>query len=594
MARIANNLKIPHHLTFAFSDSTVALCWLSKPPDVWKTFVSNRVKDVTKVIPFHQWAYVKSAENPADDATRGLEVPDFIKNSHWFDGPDFLKYENYRSYHPIPNVNTKYYQLTILATPFKIHLAFLSQQGRYLSGWAIKDVAPLLNSEIEESFNVIIRFVREISFSNEIDRLKNKRPLKNRSSLLTLEPFLDKDGILRVGGRLSNSSLADQTKHPIILQSNCHFAKLYCRHIHEKYFHARRKFIATFVSYRFWFVGGVTNLIKFIIRSCVTCNTLKGVTAEQLMGDLPSHRITIAPPFTYVGVDFAGPFQCKCTEHRSTKYNQIYAAVFVCLTVRAVHIEIVSGLSTEKFIFALQTFVARRGLPSVMFSDNATNFVGTKNVFELNKNQVTEYATSENIQWRFIPPASPHHGGIWEAAVKSFKQHLISITRGNILNIEEYRTLFTRIEGVMNSRPLCYKNSIEQGTEIITPSHFLIGRSTFSIPAIDTEVVTLSRRLQLMQNIFKGFWLVWSKDYLNQLQQKSKWKQKNPNVKIGQVVLIKIPNSKPFRWPKGIIRNVYPDKKGVVRVVDVEFKGEIRQRSINNIVILPIDSINDD
>ncbi|CAG7725899.1 unnamed protein product, partial [Allacma fusca] len=103
MARIANNLKIPHHLTFAFSDSTVALCWLSKPPDVWKTFVSNRVKDVTKVIPFQQWAYVKSAENPADDATRGLEVPDFIKNSRWFDGPDFLKYGNYRNYYPIPN-----------------------------------------------------------------------------------------------------------------------------------------------------------------------------------------------------------------------------------------------------------------------------------------------------------------------------------------------------------------------------------------------------------------------------------------------------------------------------------------------------------
>lgn len=123
------------------------------------------------------------------------------------------------------------------------------------------------------------------------------------------------------------------------------------------------------------------------------------------MGDLPFQCTEIARPFTNTDVDFAGQFMLRCTNHRSPKHIKHYAAFFVCLVTRAVHIESVADLSTEGFIAAFQRLIARRGPPAVMWSDNATNFVGAKNHLKGN------YA-SLSVTWKFIPPRSPHHGGI--------------------------------------------------------------------------------------------------------------------------------------------------------------------------------------
>lgn len=263
--------------------------------------------------------------------------------------------------------------------------------------------------------------------------------------------------------------------------------------------------------------------------------------------------------------------------------------MFVCLTVRAVHIEIVSDLSTPKFIESLQRFISRRGLPVTVFSDNGTNFVGAKNFFELDRAQLINFATSERFKWVFIPPKAPNFGGSWEAAVKSAKKHLMSVTHGATLTFEEYGTLFTRVEAVLNSRPLCYKETPSQGVDALSPSHFLIGRATVSLPRIDNEEISLTNRLLLIQNQLRGFWLCWSKDYVNQLQQCSKWRTKVPNLSVGQLVLVRNENVKPFDWPMDKITAIHPGADGLVRVVDVLFQGSVRTRSVSSIVVLPID-----
>ncbi|KAK7582689.1 hypothetical protein V9T40_014134 [Parthenolecanium corni] len=371
-----------------------------------------------------------------------------------------------------------------------------------------------------------------------IECLQQSLPVKNKSSLVSLNPFLDGDGVMRVGGRLDRSEFLDDKKHPIILPAKSHFARILCRHVHEKYFHAGRLFLASIFSSQYWFVGGCTNLFKFVIRSCVSCAKVCAKTSEQLMGQLPLAKVSVSRPFAHCGVDFAGPFTCKCTGHRSTKFGKIYIAVFVCLAVRAVHIEIVSDLSTPKFIESLQRFIARRGIPVAMYSDNGTNFVGTKNFFALDRDKLIEFSTTERFNWVFIPSKAPNFGGTWEAAVKSAKKHLMNVTHCVTLSFEEYGTLLTRIEAVLNSRPICYKDVPVQGSEALTPAHFLIGRPMYSIPHIDDEQISLTNRLLLIQNQVRGFWTSWSKDYINQMRQLSKWRQEEPNLVPGQIVLV--------------------------------------------------------
>ncbi|XP_062558095.1 uncharacterized protein LOC134222967 [Armigeres subalbatus] len=184
--------------------------------------------------------------------------------------------------------------------------------------------------------------------------------------------------------------------------------------------------------------------------TCCAANPLK---TSQLMGDFPSYRIQPAPTFAYTGVDFAGPFLIKShTASRRPLITKAYVCLFVCMLTRAIYLELVSDLTTSAFLAALRRFTSRRGLPCKMFSYNATNFVGAQNELEelarLFKDQqqarkISEYCTGQGIEWSFIPPRSPHFGGIWEAGVKQVKHHLTRIVGGYKLSYEEFYTTLT-------------------------------------------------------------------------------------------------------------------------------------------------------
>ena len=182
-----------------------------------------------------------------------------------------------------------------------------------------------------------------------------------------------------------------------------------------------------------------------------------------MMGNLPKVRDTAARPFANVGVDYCGPFFIKEKRLRNRNKLKVYAAVFVCLAVKAVHIELVGDLTTELFIASLRRFFARRGKPKAMYCDNGTNSVGARNqlsdlyrlVNSKEFNEKTEqYVTNQGIEWHFSPPRTPHFGGIWEAAVKSLKHHLVRTVGESLFTYEELNTFVCEIEGVLNSRPL--------------------------------------------------------------------------------------------------------------------------------------------
>lgn len=181
-------------------------------------------------------------------------------------------------------------------------------------------------------------------------------------------------------------------------------------------------------------------------------------TIHPLMGDLPSKRLASDFPFKVCGVDYAGPFYVKDRKGRGAKLSKCYLALFVCFTVKANHLGLVSDLTTSAFILALKRFISRRGKPTRIFSDNGTNFVGANSKLKAlgkflrdNKGSILDSCANDNIEWRFIPSSSPHFGGLWEAGVKSTKYHFKRVVGNNRLTFEEMYTVFVQIECLLNA-----------------------------------------------------------------------------------------------------------------------------------------------
>ena len=210
-------------------------------------------------------------------------------------------------------------------------------------------------------------------FSEDVDSLKANSGLSKSSPLLSLRPFIDSSGgLLRVGGR---QQLSNMSYSPIILHHKHPLTCLIVRSMHHWLLHAGPTLLTASLVSNYHILSG-KKLIRSITRGCVTCRRLSAKPSSQLMGQLPIERLTPGPVFDKVGVDFAGPVQTKYAHVRKPVIIKTYVCLFVSLSVKAVHLEPVSDLTTDAFIAALRRFTSRRGKPSLILSDHGTNFVG--------------------------------------------------------------------------------------------------------------------------------------------------------------------------------------------------------------------------
>ncbi|XP_071037993.1 uncharacterized protein [Parasteatoda tepidariorum] len=200
-------------------------------------------------------------------------------------------------------------------------------------------------------------------------------------------------------------------------------------YFHLKDLHLGPQALLNSVCQRFWPIHG-RNLARKIVHECVTCFKFRPVAIDQLISNLPSYRLNPEFTFNKSGLDFCAPFFVKQKNQREVSLQKIYVAVFVCLCTRAVHLEIVSDLTTESLIATLKRFLARRGKCSRLMSDNASNFGGARNelkrlysLAQSPEQELIDYLLTEEVTWKFIPQCGPHFRGIWEATVKSFKTH---------------------------------------------------------------------------------------------------------------------------------------------------------------------------
>ncbi|GFX98928.1 hypothetical protein TNCV_4301041 [Trichonephila clavipes] len=563
---VLRTLKYYTFDVFAWTDSKIVLSWLSGHPRQWKTFVANRTSEIIEVLPTKHWRHVPSKENPADIASRGIDPKCLPDCKLWWQGPPWLRLET----SSWPKAESSCDEAS----------DEIASQGSSISSSHINTTS-LTFSETKTAEETIIRWVQGFYFQEEIRSIKKQISLPPKSPLRSLHPFIDEHGLVRVGGRLQNSQLRFNSKHPIILPSQHSISELLIKEQHIAHLHAGPTLLAHVLRQSHWIVGS-RKLINKCIRKCLKCNKFKtSTTTPQLMGNLPKHHVTLERPFFSCGIDYAGPVLIKCNKGRGTKSTKGYIALFVCLATKAVHIEAVGDLTTDSFIAALRRFSARRGAPRHIYSDNGTNFVGARRKLDeirklwlsLPTNEaISYYLSKSSIDWHFIPPSSPHFGGIWESGIRSVKFHLKRVLGETILTFEELTTLLTQIEGLLNSRPLSYVNDSDiECISTLTPSHFLTGDVLLSVPEELPSTSNHRDRWELLQNIKRGFWKKWSSEFISSLQPRKKWQDSQPNLKEDDIVLIK-EEGPPGTWPMARVLQVHPGNDGLVRVATVKPK----------------------
>ncbi|XP_008486287.2 uncharacterized protein LOC103522986, partial [Diaphorina citri] len=248
-------------------------------------------------------------------------------------------------------------------------------------------------------------------------------------------------------------------------------------------------------------------------------NTVNPKPNYPIMSDLPDPRVQETQAFVNTGVDYAGPFLVTISRRRGFKSQKAYLCLFVCLATKALHLELASDLSTPTFLNALKRFICRRGNVKHIYSDQGSNFIGASNalneMYKLvsSKDYVDAYTKElldNRITFHFNPPASPHFGGIWEAAVKVVKTHLYRTIGTQILTYEELNTILIGIESILNSRPLCQLSADPADPLVLTPAHFLMQNPTTHLPMADQEMnLKLGYRYKLIQQLLSSFWKRW-------------------------------------------------------------------------------------
>lgn len=616
--RVKRDLNYTNVPTFYWSDSQIVLSWIHSPSSTLHTFVANRITKIHQLSSSDQWHHVASKDNPADTLSRGVHPDKLSSCSQWFFGPFFLYGSNEWWRNPeakieeVPNdierktksvvaitrqwdpLETIIYQIEH-KNSFRFLLHTVGYMLRPFQRPRPKQLS-LSPAELRTALLKIIKTIQTSEFHDDIQNLIKYKAVKGSSSLSKLTPFIDAEGILRVGGRLEASELPPDAKHPMLIPYNVPISKLIFKMKHEEQMHCGPTALLAAVKQTFWPIKG-KNMARSTVHKCVTCSKAKPKFFKQLMGPLPADRVRQARPFQNTGVDYCGPFWIHY-KVRGKQATKAYLAVFCCFATKAVHLELVSDLTTDGFIGALRRFVSTRGRCKNLYCDNATNFVGARN--QLNELRetihskgaqdiITRYSSDQGIDFKFIPPRAPHFGGLWEAAVKSAKHLLRKNIANASLTYEELETIIKEAEAILNSRPLTPLSADPNDLTPLTPGHFLIGEPLTAPPDpnLPHQNMGLLTRWRLVSHLKHQFWKQWSREYLNELQQRNKWKTESRNLAEDTMVIIKDENLHIMKWPIGRVLKTHKGNDGLVRSAEIKTANGIYTRPIHLLAPLP-------
>ncbi|XP_063622782.1 uncharacterized protein LOC134794883 [Cydia splendana] len=609
-ARLADSIAKAHrlHVTrrYFWCDSSTVLHWIGNNTRRYKTFEANRLGEIDDLSQASEWRYVPTGLNVADIATREtFNYQSFL--NEWFKGPEFLYsdetcwpanvlepenevgaeacmtvVQNSRTCFPVPDPER-----------FSSWLRFMRSTACVLKftnkcrGIALDDYAL-----VEQVKQLILRQAQEDSFASDIQAVKAGKDLPRDSRLRNLSPYLDENNVLRVSGRIDAvSDVPQEVKRPIILDGRHPTAKLLVKHYHVKAAHGHQEAVVNDLKQEFWIIH-LRPTVKNVASHCMLCRLRKATPQVPRMGDLPQARMAHHQrAFTFCGIDLFGPMEVTVGRRREKRYG----VLFTCLTVRAVHIEVVHTLTTDSLIMALRRMASRRGWPSHIYSDNGTNLRGAdvelrRSIQELDEESLRAEALNNQVRWTFIPPASPHWGGAWERLIRTVKRSLRVILKERAPRDETLNTLLAEVEGIVNGRPLTHV-SVEPGSsDALTPNHFLVGSSS-RLPihgVFDDSDLALRKQWRIAQRLADMYWKRWMKEFLPLLLPRKKWQQEQKPLGVGDLVLVVDPDSPRNVWPRGLIKSILPGKDGRIRVVDISTATGVLRRSVARVAPVPL------
>uniref|UniRef100_A0A0M3IF98 Integrase catalytic domain-containing protein n=1 Tax=Ascaris lumbricoides TaxID=6252 RepID=A0A0M3IF98_ASCLU len=630
---VEKQLKVAIEKKVLWSDSKCALAWISSSRAL-PIFVANRVQELNKQDGI-VYRHVGGKENPADLASRGVNPKALANNNIWWKGPDWLV-ETEEKW-PLGNdqmkgeVEKKDMISSVLATQTTLERDhekeedWLNKVAARVSTWRkLKGVigyalrwrriknevrhqhAMLSMEELQCAERKIMDVMQSKHFHELREALQHNKPHQLRRQLGVIEI----DGLLRCKGRYEQEDLPAHTKWPILVPSKCRVTELIVEEAHKKNFHHGLQKTLCDVRERFWIPKGRA-VVKRVLRRCPTCKKYEGGPFMlPPMPALPAYRIRRAFPFQHTGVDYFGPMLTK-DKGQTTK---IWGCLWTCLVTRAVHLDTVSSLLAEQFIQTFRRFVARRGMPERILSDNATTFTSAGKILvsehqkkELNEG-LAQYGSENGLRWDFITSHAPWKGGAYERMIGLLKRSLSKTLGRKVLRIEELQTLLCEIEAILNSRPITYVyESIHEGKAIrpidfFSPNVDLLISSSedkdeLSDPSYrpESEINALQEKYRVSLYVLDDFWRRWRDEYLLSLREQQKMEHLNPRnavvrePEVGEVVIIYEEIVPRGQWKTGIITCINRSEDNQIRKVVLKtITGENLERPINHLYPLEL------
>ncbi|KAK7915538.1 hypothetical protein WMY93_011299 [Mugilogobius chulae] len=558
-ALLQHELTLSIDSIFLWTDSTTVLTWLHSDSCRFKVFVGTRVAEIQELTDPHSWRYVNSAQNPADDVTRGKTLQELSNDGRWRHGPAFLQQSP--ECWPVqptkeePEEDPELRKPAISCLITTTVTATLQSQADQCSSFTdlIETVAlshhgaapsppTLTAADYQNAERDILQQVQQENFPEEYNLLSTNKPIPATCRLLTLAPEFDHAaGLIRVGGRLRRSShLEPETIHPVVLDPHHKVTQLIIQDTDRALCHPGSERLFAELRRKYWILRG-REAVKRHQHSCPECQRWRAMPTVPKMSDLPEARLRLLkPPFFSTGMDCFGPFTVKV----GRRLEKRWGIVFKCLTTRAVHLDILSSLDHDSFLMALRRFIARRGKPAELLSDQGTNFKGgereLREAFETVQPSLRDHLAKHQIQFKFNPPNAPHFGDVADP-------------------------------------------------DPVTPNLLLMGRLDPSLPqAVYEDAEPLSRRRwRHSQVLADQFWTHFIRSYLPTLQTRSKWHKDPAQLQVGTIVMVMDPQLPRALWPVGLVTSVFPGRDGRIRAAAVQVKDKTYTRPVARLVALP-------
>ncbi|XP_064629278.1 uncharacterized protein LOC135488567 [Lineus longissimus] len=627
VAMITAAMELKFDKTFYWTDSMSVLRYIANTTIRFHTFVANRVTTIQEGSTLDQWRYVPTQTNPADAASRGIQLGNQQATEQWLSGPKFLwepesewpksnfskellaEDPNVKKVHatiaaenPEPNGENQTKTCTVTVDelfarysnwdPLKTTVAWLLRAqkgfkqcrstGKTLRDTTRDELTPLSFTELKAAELDIVRYLQKKHLPDNG---------KHLGSVQKLDPFLDDAGLLRVGGRLRHARIPLEVKHPVLLPKDSPVTRLIVRDAHQRVGHLGSNSSLNLLRQRYW-IPRASLLIRSIISKCTICRKYRARLLVQKMADLPLQRLEMdQPAFAQSGVDYFGPFIIK--KGRNTTLKR-YGVIFTCLSTRAVHLEVAQGLTTDSCINAIRRFAARRAVQKLR-SDNGTNLVGAckemkEELRKWNQSQIGSALRRKGIEWDFNCPTASHHGGAWERLIRSVRRILYGVAKEQVIHLDDegLQTLFCEVEFILNNRPITRVSNDTLDAPALTPNHLLrLHQDQAPPPGIFVkEDNYVKRKWRQIQHIANVFWCRWSKEYLVGLQERQKWRQEQRSLKKGDIVLVADNHMQRNQWLLGYVNDVNEDDKGLVRVVSVQTGTTVLKRPITKLCLI--------